>query len=153
VKAVAVINTPRGSYVFESVESAVPPGGIGNLSITIPAAYAIGSSIAKIVASSLDLAPVFFLSLNINNPVSILLPHLFLKRSSYTCFMRSLAKISLISCSSSPSAQLSSKPRLINIIVTLTPISVCNFGQTFRAFERRSWIMPGLNAYNIYLWL
>jgi hypothetical protein len=34
----------------------------------------------------LDLAPVFFFSLNINNPVSILLPYLFLKRSSYTCF-------------------------------------------------------------------
>jgi hypothetical protein len=54
-----------------------------------------------------------------------------------------------------PLAQLSSKPihKLINIIVTLTPISVCNFGQTFRAFERQSWIMPDLNAYNIYLWL
>jgi hypothetical protein len=56
-----------------------------------------------------------------------------------------------------PPAQLSSKPspmhKLINIIVTLTPISVYNFGQTFRAFERQSWIMPDLNAYNIYLWL
>jgi hypothetical protein len=54
VKAVAIVNTPRGSYVFESIESAVPPGGIGNLSITIPATYAIGSSIAKVVVSSLE---------------------------------------------------------------------------------------------------